>query len=156
MVLRSIVIICVVIVGPVLPVMSLAQFVDTNTALKIEKQYLNRRYDGYYKHVEAYREYQKIRVRKVKDHKISRDKFEKQLEVKRKAFIKKRKKIKKVEVDIDAIVAKQQRVRDKARNKKRLKYIKNRKIMENLRKTTKKIPIDVDVGLKSLGQNLKK
>ncbi len=138
------------------PVVGVAQFVDSNTALKIEKQYLNRRFDGYYKHVEAYKKYQRLRIEKVKEHKKSRIAFQKKLEDKRKAFIKKRKKIKKEEVDIDAIVARQQRTRDKIRNQKRLKFIKNRKIMENLRNTSKKIPVDVDVGLKSLSQKLKK
>ena len=147
---------CTVILLVLTPTLSTAQFVDSNEALKIEKEYLNRRFDGYFRHVQAYKKYQKERVKKVKQHKITRISFEEQLEKKRKAFIEKRKKIKKTEIDIDAIVARQQRARNKIRDQRRLKFIKNKKIMNKLKKTSKMIPEDVDVGLKSLSQELKK
>jgi len=139
-----------------LPNVGQAQFVDAAKALEIEKKYLNRRYDGYFRHVEAYKKYQKLRVKKVQEHKIRRVQFEKEQEARRKAFISKRKKRKKVVVDIDAIVAKQQKERDRMRNKKRKMFIKNRDIMNKLKNTSKRIPVDIDVGLKSLRQEMMK
>ena len=145
-------IICIVILPGLYSSVAFSLVVDNNKALQLEKKYLNKRYKGYYKHVEAYKAYQKLRLKKVKDHKKKRINFETKRIKKRNAFIKNRKKVKKKKVDLDAIMAKLQKQRDKKRNKLRLRFIRNKKTMEKLKQTTKKIPEDIDTGLRTLDQ----
>ncbi len=123
---------------------------DYESNLKIEKKYLNRRYEGFYNHVKRYKNYQNQRRKKVLQHKEKRRAHEVQREEVRRSYKARKAKQKRKQVDIDALMAKVEKERAKKRKVIRNKFIKRREIMESLKRTTKKIPEDLDVGLKAI------
>ena len=120
--------------------------------LDIEKDYLNKRYDGFFRQLQSYKDYQKMRVKRVLEHKNKREAREIERSKQRMIYKEKQAKMKKEEIDFDALMAGVKKERYKKRMKKRSAYIKRREIMDHLRRTTKKIPEDVDVGLRNFGQ----
>lgn len=116
--------------------------------LKIEKQQLEKRYKGFYRHVERKKIYDKKRKAKLQDHKVKRQKLKEAQEARRRKFIKERKV--KERKNIEALMEKRKQKRAEKRARLRKSYKRFRGELEYLRNTTRKIPENVDVGLESM------
>lgn len=116
----------------------------------IEKRRLERRYEAFYQRIQEKQRKSFFRQDLVKVHKKRREKRTRDYNMLRRRFVQKRKKGGRKRDGLEAKYQASLERKATARNKVRLKYIKQKKRLEKVRESSMMIPPAQDVGLEEI------